>query len=123
MPGTRVNLEVLRDGKTEALTATLGELAAPKGRASEPSLERGEGGKYGLTVESGDEGLSIVEVDPSGVAAESGLQRGDVILKVDGRAVKSATDLKSALDRTDGKPSLLLVKRQDATIFLTLKAQ
>jgi hypothetical protein len=37
--------------------------------------------------------------------------------------VKSGAELKSALDRNDGKPSLLLVNRKGTTIFLTLKAQ
>jgi len=50
------------------------------------------------------------------------LQPGDVIEKVDGRAVRTGEELKSALDRKDGKPSLLLVHRKDATIFLTLRA-
>jgi S1-C subfamily serine protease len=121
-PGTRVSLEVFRNGKTQALQATLAELTPAKGRASEPALERSEGGKYGMTVEVGGEGLTIVDLDPSGIAAESGLREGDVLLKVDGRALRSASELKTALDRTDGKPSLLLVKRQDATIFLTLKS-
>ena len=122
-PGTRVNLEVFRNGRTEPLQATVGELAAAKSRASEPSLERSEGGKYGMGVESGDEGLTIVNLVPTGIAAESGLLEGDVIQKVDGRTLRSATELKSALDRKDGKPSLLLVKRQGATIFLTLKSE
>jgi serine protease Do len=122
-PGTRVNLEIFRNGRTEPLQATVGELTTAKGRASEPALERSEGGKYGMSVEPGDEGLTIVQMDPTGIAAESGLQEGDVIQKVDGRTPRSATELKSALDRKDGKPSLLLVKRQGATIFLTLKSE
>ena len=121
-PGTRVNLEVFRNGKTEALQATLAELTTAKSRASEPAIERNEGGKYGMTLEEGDQGLTIVGLDPTGIAAESALREGDVIQKVDGRALRSAAELKSALDRKDGKPSLLLVKRQDATIFLTLKS-
>ena len=75
-----------------------------------------------MTVESDSNGLTVVQLDPSGIAAESGLREGDVIEKVDGRSVRSAADLKSALDRTDGKPSLLLVNREGTTIFLTLKA-
>jgi serine protease Do len=123
LPGTRVNLEVLRNGNTQALTATVGELEASRVAASAPTGERGAGGRFGLSVEPGDEGLTVVDLDPTGVAAESGLQEGDVIQKVDGRAVKSAGELRSALDRKDGKPSLLIVKRQNTTLFLTLRAQ
>jgi Do/DeqQ family serine protease len=121
-PGTSVSLEVLRNGRTETLQATVGELEAKRERVSTPSAEGGEG-RFGMTVESGTDGVAIVELDPSGIAAESGLQQGDVIQKVNGRSVKSAAELKSALDRTDGKPSLLLVNRDGTTLFLTLRSK
>ena len=122
-PGTRVSVEVLRGGRTETLQATVGELQAQKVRGSAPTLDRDEGGRFGMTVESDDNGVVITDLDPSGIAAESGLQPGDVIQKVDGRAVRSVSDLRSALDRKDGKPSLLLVNRKGTTIFLTLRSE
>jgi serine protease Do len=122
-PGSRVDLEVLRNGKTEKLQATVGELQAQKVRATDRPEGRGEGGgRFGMTVESDDNGVVITDLDPNGIAAESQLQVGDVIQKVDGRSVKSGAELKSALDRKDGKPSVLLVNRKGTTIFLTLRA-
>jgi len=123
-PGTRVTVDVLRDGRTQSLQATVGELEGQKGASNgRPSLERSEStGKFGMTVDSDDNGVVITDLDPSGIAAESGLQPGDVIQKVDGRAVRSGADLKAALDRKDGKPSLLLVDRKGATLFMTLRA-
>jgi hypothetical protein len=35
--------------------------------------------------------------------------------------VKTAGELKAALDKTGDRPALLLVTRQDADLFLTLK--
>jgi len=119
-PGTSVPVQVLRNGRTETLHATVGELAGTRTRASEPTAERSEG-RFGMTVESDSKGLVVVQLDPNGIAAESGIREGDVILKVDGRSVKTAAELKSALDRKDGKPSLLLVEREGTTIFLTPK--
>ena len=123
-PGTRVTVDVLRDGRTQSLQATVGELEGQKGASDgRPSLERSEStGKFGMTVDSDDDGVVITDLDPSGIAAESGLQPGDVIQKVDGRAVRSGADLKTALDRKDGKPSLLIINRKGATIFVTLRA-
>jgi Do/DeqQ family serine protease len=121
-PGTSVSLQVLRNGRSETLQATVGELESKRERISSPSAERGEG-RFGMTVESGNAGVTVVEVDPAGIAAESGLQPGDVIEKIDGRSVKSTDELKAALNRTDGKPSLLLVKRDGTTIFLTLRSK
>jgi serine protease Do len=123
-PGSRVSIDVLRNGRTETLQATVGELEAPSGGRTRPSLERNEStGKFGMTVESDDEGVVITDLDPAGIAAESGLLPGDVIEKVDGRAVRSGTELKSALDRKDGKPSLLIVNRKGQTLFVTLRGE
>jgi Do/DeqQ family serine protease len=121
-PGTSVSLQVLRNGRTETLQATVGELESKRERVSTSSDARGEG-RFGMTVESGETGVTVVDVDPSGIAAESSLRPGDVIEKVDGREVRTAAELRSALERTDGKPSLLLVKRDTATIFLTLRSK
>jgi serine protease Do len=121
-PGSTVQLQVLRDGKTQNLTATVGELEAKKGRTESTSEEKGAG-KYGMTLESTDKGVVVSELDPSGLAAESGLREGDVIEKVDGRVIRSATDVKSALDRTDGRPSLVIVNRDGRSLFLTLAAR
>jgi serine protease Do len=134
-PGTTVAVQVLRNGRTETLHPTVGELSVKKDRSASPSNERGEG-TFGMSVEPltadladqagvprGTQGLFVADVDPSGIAADSNLQPGDVIEKVDGKSVKTAEELRAALDRKDGKPSLLLVHRRDATIFLTLRAR
>ena len=116
-------LTVARGGRTETLNVTLGELESKSARSRRGSAERGSEGRFGMTLESSDNGVVVAELDPNGVAAESGLQQGDVILKVDGTAVKSAPEVKSALDRKDGKPSLLVIERDDRTLFLTLRAE
>jgi serine protease Do len=134
-PGATVPLQVLRNGKSETLRATVSELAAAKEREDAPSGERNRG-KYGMSVQPltpdvaegagvprGTQGVIITDVDPSGLAADSLLQEDDVIEKVDGKAVKSGEDLRASLERKDGKPSLLLVHRKDATIFLTLASR
>jgi serine protease Do len=134
-PGTTVPVQILRNGKSEMLQATVGELAARRDKSDAPSGERGHG-KFGISVQPltpdlaegvgvprGTQGVIVADVDPSGIAAESGLQEGDVIEKVDGNVVKTGEDLRTSLDRKDGKPALLLVHRKDATIFLTLASR
>jgi serine protease Do len=121
-PGSTVPMQVQRNGRTDNLTATVGELEVKKDRPESTSDEKGAG-KYGMTVESSDQGLVVSELDPSGIAAESGMREGDVIEKVDGKAIKSIAELKSALDRKDGKASLVVVKRDGRSLFLTLAAR
>jgi serine protease Do len=128
-----VAIEVLRSGKTETLHATLGQLAPAKGERASRSNDRSEGGKYGMSVQPltpdladqigvprTTQGVVVAGVDPEGIAADSQLQEGDVIEKVNGKTVTTADALRTALDNNNGKPSLLLVHRKDATIFLTL---
>jgi Do/DeqQ family serine protease len=135
-PGTPVAVEVLRNGRTETLHPTVGELSPANNHASSHSGENGEGGKYGMSVQPltpelaeqagvprGTQGVLVADVDPDGIAADSQLQQGDVIEKVNGKTVTTVNALKAALDGNNGKPSLLLVHRQDSTIFLTLKAR
>jgi len=134
-PGSTVSLQVVRDGKTDTVKATLGELSSPRERLNSSSDSHGQG-KYGMGVqpltpdlaeEAGvprsTQGVLVTDVDPAGIAAESGVQQGDVIVKVNNESVKTVDELKAALDRNNGKPSLVLIKRKDANIFVTLKAE
>jgi Do/DeqQ family serine protease len=124
LPGTKVPVTVLRDGRTETFDMTLGELAGPKTRAPRGgSAERGSEGKFGMGLQADDSGVVVAQLDPNGIAAESGLREGDVITKVDGKTVKSPADVKAALDRQDGKPSLVVIERDGQALFLTLRAE
>jgi serine protease Do len=135
-PGSTVTLQVMRDGKSRDVKATLEESTAnraPRGG------ERGEGeasGKYGMTVEPltpeiarqleldrNAKGVVISGVDPSGAAASAGLREGDVIQQINGRSVQSAEDVRSALNAAGDKPAVLLVARGDATVFVPLRGK
>ena len=132
-PGSTIALSVLRDGKSETLRATLGQLDAAKTRASAGESEPSKG-KFGMAVEpltpdmASELGLSdrksgvvVRGVEPDGAAADSGLQPGDVISQVNGRAVKTPEELKAALDVTSDRPALLLVTREKADVFVALR--
>src|SRR5262245_29632549 len=131
-PGSTVVLGLLRDGREKTLTVELREVPAARaadGDKSEPS----EGGRLGLSVrpvtpedvrELGLEsrhGLLVAEVDPAGPAAAAGLRRGDVIQEVNRKPVTDASELKAAVQAAAGRPSLVLIHRQGATLFLTIE--
>lgn len=135
-PGTTVALKVVRDGRPETLKATLAEL--PSNKEDGLSTSNGDGnergGKFGMTVQPvtpelaerfelarGTKGVVVTGVDPEGVAAETGLQPGDVIQKVNGRDVTSTAELRDTLAKaTETKPALLLVSREGQSRFVTL---
>ena len=66
-------------------------------------------------------GLIVEDVNPDGRAAAAGIQPGDIIQEVNRQAVTSIEDLRSALKRTSGKPTLMLINRQGNDIFLTVR--
>jgi Do/DeqQ family serine protease len=139
-PGTEIKLTVSRDGKETDLNVTLDEFKTadsknPSGgtggdNGNGPS---GENGKLGLTLEpltdrmakqlgvDGGSGLVVTDVDPSGPAAEAGIDQGDVILEINRKAVNSVADARAALDGAGGRPVLLLISRRGQTIYLTVK--
>ncbi len=136
-PGTDVTLTVLRDNKEQKIRAKLGEFNPETARAAEekdagPSNQ--SGASLGVTVEpltpdiaqqlnlkSGTQGVVVDAVDPAGPAVAAGLQRGDVIQEVNRGAVRSAADLKAALDKNGNKPALLLVNRRGETVYLAVR--
>src|SRR3954462_7400723 len=59
LPGTRVAIGVLRNGHTETLSATVGELPATKASAAARPEDRGSEGRFGMSVEPVDNGLAV----------------------------------------------------------------
>jgi serine protease Do len=134
-PGTRVDLGIQRDNQSETLTATLTEVspestsATPASSSAPKSTEQA----LGLTVQAmtpdiarelrvpaGTSGLAVTDVDQAGAAARAGIQSGDVIRQVDGRAVTSISEFRDAMARRAGRPALALVQRQNQTLFVAL---
>jgi Do/DeqQ family serine protease len=140
-PGTEIKLTVLRDGSPLTLTATLDEFDLESAGSRNPqqqgpngpSIEK-QSGKLGLTLQSvtpqvakqlglasENEGVVVTDVDPSGVGADAGISRGDVLLEVNRQSVNSPESVQSALERSGDKPVLLLVSRRGQTIYVTVK--
>ena len=136
-PGTTIALQVLRDGRTSEMKATLAENAAAKDARSEGDDREGAApGKYGMTVEPitpeiarqldldrDTRGVVITGVDPSGAAASAGLREGDVIQQINGTPVRSAEEVRGALSSTGDKPAVLLIARGNNTVFVPLRGR
>ena len=137
-PGTSVTLTVLRDNREQKISATLGEATAETARSENQNEgapdSRTGGGKLGISVEPltpeiaqqlqlkpGTAGVVIDSVDPTGPAIEAGIQRGDVIQEVNRQPVRSADDLRAAIEKSGTKPVLLLLNRRGETIFLAVR--
>ena len=127
-PGSSVKLDVLRDGQSKTLTVTLGELPNQK-HTSAGDSDHGLP-HLGLSLAPADEvtgsggkGVVVTDVDPEGSAAEHGLQSGDVILDVGGKAVGNPSDVRKTVSeaKSQGKHDVLLrVKAADTMKFVAL---
>ncbi len=134
--GTKVPVEVLRDGKAKTLYVVTAELPEQEqvAEASAKEPETAEANKLGLAVtdltqeqreqlQSKDHGVLVTEVS-EGPARSAGIRKGDVVLMLNGVKVESSADFKRlASELPAGKAVSILVQRQGNPIFLALKAE
>ena len=76
------------------------------------------------SFDSGQKGVEIVNVDPTGQAASKGIAAGDVILEVSGKPVTSPRQVKAEIEaaKKDGKKAvLMLVKTAQASRFVAFE--
>ena len=121
-PGTRVPLDIIRQGKALTITATIGtrppedQLAAKNSGADDngfgddegdtPSLGQPAANALGVTVQtltpqiartlnidSSVQGVVVATVDPSSDAGSKGMKRGDVIVSANGSPVTTPAAL------------------------------
>ncbi len=131
-PNSSVRLEVLRKGETRTVTVTLGQMPNEQQAKAEDehATPSGDVPHLGLTLApanevagSGDKGVVVTGADPAGPAAEQGLQTGDVILDVGGKAVANVGEVRKALSeaKSQGKHDVLMrVQTGDATRFVAV---
>ncbi len=130
-PGETAEAVILRDGKEQALTIQVGELPDSGRVAASDSPAPDEGVLNGVAVSdltpairnefqipARVEGAVITRVEPRSPAAEAGLSPGDVILEINRKPVRSASEaIELTKDFGDGKTLLRLWSR-GGTLFL-----
>jgi serine protease Do len=123
-PGSKVTLDIWRNGSPKQLTATIGALkdkaiAEPRDKESLGKARLGIAvrplsaeEKRGTDLDHG-----LVVQDVAGAAERAGVRPGDVIVAVNNTPVKSVEELKTVIDKS-GKTVALLVQRNDVRIFI-----
>jgi len=144
-PGTRIPVELIRDGKARTVYATIGkrpseEELAQQSQQFDPDAEPQESPenssgvieeKLGLQVldltpqiaqqlgaEDDTVGLVVGAVDPNADAARKGLRRGDIILTANYRAIANIADLEGIVSEAEsaGRDAVLLrIQRRGGT--------
>jgi serine protease Do len=131
-PGTTVHLGLLRSGAEKGVSVTLGTFPEEPGEA-----EGGEGrkGKLGMTLQDlnptlaerlelprGTKGVVVRDVEAGEAAEQAGLQRGDVIVSVNGSPVAGVDEFEQAIEaaRKEGV-ARLRVRNSGGFRFVVLK--
>jgi len=114
-PGTTVRLKVLREGAEKNVPLTLGTFPEETGEGQDAEEEAGV--QLGMTLREltpelaarlemprAAKGVVIMDVEAGTAAEDAGLQRGDVIVSVNGQTVEDPDDFKQEIDkaREDG---------------------
>ena len=110
-PGTSVNVDVARKGEQRTFRITLAEMPGGQDAPSAPvpaqqpapmRTDRVDPSNLGLALtpagRQGDgRGVIVTDVDPNGVAADRGVEVGDVILDIEGKEMKTSADVRKVL--------------------------
>jgi len=133
-PGTTIKIDVIHAGQQKTVSLTLGTLPNEKEAKNEPAPPSKSADidvpKLGFKLApadkvsgASDKGVVVTAISQGGVAADHGLQVGDVILDVGGKPVATPAEFNQTLSdaRKDGKHTVLFrVKSGADTKFVAL---
>jgi serine protease Do len=131
-PGKTVKLDLLRDGQPQAVSVTLGTFPDDP---AESRAEEEESNKLGMTLRDltpemaerldlprGSRGVVVMDAEAGEAAEQAGLQRGDIIVSVNGAPVEGVASFNKLIDaaRADGV-ARLRVRNSGGYRFVVLK--
>jgi serine protease Do len=133
-PGTKVEMQVLRDGKTSTIPVTLEALDARRKDAGGRSGQQHGKGRWGLglmeltpdvkeqlQLPGNVHGAVVENVQPGSPANNAGISRGDVILQVNRHDVQSPADVQHELGSVpQGQDALVLVWSHGGSNFVVM---
>jgi serine protease Do len=135
-PDADIKIDLIRQGDEQTIDFTLGRLdndrvaALETGDAEDGTASERLGATLApitpaardqLGLEEDVEGVVITSLDGTGLAADAGLEVGDVILQVGGTAVRSTADVDHALKATKKDAVLMQIERSGARIFVGVR--
>ncbi len=120
-PGSKVDLDIIRDGKKQTVQVKIGE----KNATEITQTKEVSGIELGLGVDEmtpriarrfgyqTTEGLVITEIKPNSEADKKGLRQGDLILEADKQKMETVRDLEKVIDKKKpGQVVLLQIRRE-----------
>jgi serine protease Do len=132
-PDTKTSVSVIRNGKEQTMTVTVGTQSS-EGVPGKPSPSgSSQPSNLGLSVQTVTPAIAkelgldvhggalIVDVADGSPAALAGLQKGDVIVEADRKHVANVSDLEQVLGKTKSNGQVLLrVVRDGGSLFVVI---
>ncbi len=146
-PGESVDVTIFRKGKTQTLSAVLGDRAMQFASQSGGRPSRGGSGdrdvpqpqaeaRLGITIEpltpeiaaqlnaQGKRGVVVSAVESGSIAAQQGLQRGDIIAMADMKPIATVEDFNAVIADADmAKGVALQIHRGELSRLILLKPE
>jgi serine protease Do len=126
-PGARAELEVWRNRSVKRLTVAAAESKGERLAANDDDVGKPKG-RLGVAVrpltpeerrEVKGKGALVIE-DVGGAAERAGVQPGDIVISLNGHAVKSAEELRDLVAKS-GRNAALLIQRDGRQIFVPVE--
>ena len=134
VPGTRVQLTILRNGRQQAAEVVIGEAPEPARPVAARRPARSQAGLPDVAVTDvtpevaqrlglppAVQGAVVTRVASGGPAAEAGLRPGDVIQEVNRQPVRSARDFARAVEQAGDRDVVALVNRGGTTTYVVIE--
>ena len=134
-PGTTVHFKILRNGKPQDVTLTLGERPNNQKSASQTGAEQ-HSPMQGVEVQEltpdirqqlglSDKvkGVVVSQVPGGSPASDAGLQRGDVIEQINRQPVNSVNDYHRLVEQNGKQTVVLLINRGGNSTFLVVQPE
>ncbi len=128
VPGTSVEITIIRDGKEKVLPVTIEKMPSTERAASSQPYSVG---KMGLTLATltkemadqygyqDEKGVMVTQVDPGSIAARAGIRPGMLVQEVNRKRIRDTNEFQKAVE---GKASvLLLIKDKRGSQFVALQ--
>ncbi|MFA7402611.1 MAG: PDZ domain-containing protein, partial [Pelobacteraceae bacterium] len=123
--GTVAKISIFRDGKPLELSMTLANAdSAPKRQSEQRGdlQQEGDADLLGLIVENSGQGVVVVDSVRGGIAAESGIKRGDVIVSINRKKIATTAEYARVIQQAAKAGNItVLVRRGDASIYFALR--
>lgn len=128
-PGSKVKIEVFRQGRFLKKTVTVGKRPQTASVSGDPTdikygmrlVEISPNNKPNPNIKE-DHGLLVYEIDQTGVAWEKGIRQGDVIIEANNNKLSKVEDFYKILEEAEktARPVYLLINRNGREMFIAV---